>query len=271
MSKAGQRVCLFTIGGLMLTAASPASAADDVDGWQFRLALYGFLPDLHGETRFSGADQIDIKFKDLLKKTDAAFMGVADVHYNRVGAFVDVVYFDLGHSVDDTTRLKIGGGIPLPPGITADLSMDVKSWIVTMAAEYRVHRSEAAALDLFAGARMSQTKPTLKYAFSQDFGPFSGPFREGTLKSKTEDWDGVVGAKGRVNFGAKREWFILGYVDAGAGDSDLTWQFIAAGGRRFGKIDTIIGWRRLSYDYKSSSPVKKLIYSGPVLGASVSF
>lgn len=261
----------FTVGLLALALASPAVAADDAHGWQFRLAAYGFLPDLKGESRLSGAGEIDVKFKDLLKKTDAAFMGVADVHYNRVGAFVDVIYFNLGNKVRGTDKLKIGGGIPLPPGITADLSLDVKSWIVTGAAEYRLHYSHAGALDLFAGARMSSTKPTLKYAFSQQFGPFVGPFQAGTLKSKTEDWDGVVGAKGRVNFGRKNEWFLLGYIDAGTGDSDLTWQFIAAGGRRFGKIDTIIGWRRLSYDYKSSSPVKNLVYSGPVLGASVSF
>jgi hypothetical protein len=270
MAKVWHEYCRVVVGGLTLAAARPA-AAQEANPWRVRLALYGFLPDLHGESRFSGADEVDVKFKDLLKKTDVAFMGVADVHYNRVGAFVDVVYFDLGHKVDDTTKLKIGGGIPLPPGITADLSMDVKSWIVTTAAEYRVYSSDAAALDLFAGARMSETKPKLKYAFSQEFGPFVGPLREGTLKSKAKNWDGIVGAKGRVNFGKRNEWFLLGYVDAGTGDSDLTWQFIAAGGRRFGKVDTIIGWRRLSYDFKSNSPVTKLVYSGPVLGVSVTF
>ena len=257
--------------GLMLATAAPAAAADERDGWRMRVALYGFLPDLHGESRFSGADEIDVEFKDLLKKTELSFMGVAEVRRNRVGAFADVIYLDLGNKVRDTTRLNIGPGVPLPPGITADLSLDVKSWIVTMAAEYRVHRSDAASFDLFAGARMSQTKPKLKYAFSQDFGPFSGPFREGTLKSKTEDWDGIAGAKGRVNFGTKNEWFLLGYADAGTGDSKLTWQVFAAGGRRFGRVDTILGWRRLSYDYKSSSPIKNLVYSGPVLGASVGF
>ena len=271
MAKAWQIGCRFAVAALASAAASPALATDDPEGWQFRLAAYGFLPDLHGESRFSGADEIDVEFKDLLKKTEFSFMGVAEVRRNRVGAFADVIYFDLGNKVRDTTRLNIGPGVPLPPGITADLSLDVKSWIVTMAAEYRVHRSEAASFDLFAGARMSQTKPKLKYAFSQDFGPFSGPFREGTLKSKTEDWDGIAGAKGRVNFGERNEWFLLGYADAGTGDSKLTWQVFAAGGRRFGLVDTIVGWRRLSYDYKSSSPIKNLVYSGPVLGASVGF
>lgn len=165
--------------GLMLATAAPAAAADERDGWQMRVALYGFLPDLHGESRFSGADEIDVEFKDLLKKTEFSFMGVAEVRRNRVGAFADVIYFDLGNKVRDTTRLNIGPGVPLPPGITADLSLDVKSWIVTMAAEYRVHRSDAASFDLFAGARMSQTKPKLKYAFSQDFGPSADRFAKG--------------------------------------------------------------------------------------------
>ena len=271
MASTRQIGCHFTLAAIVLAAASPAAAADDPEGWQFRLAAYGFLPDLHGESRFNGADEIHVEFKDLLKKTEFSFMGVAEVRHNRVGAFVDVLYFDLGNKVRDTTRLNIGPGIPLPPGITADLSTDMKSWIVTMAAEYRLHRSEVVSIDLFAGARMSSTKPKLKYAFSQDFGPFSGPFREGTLKSKTEDWDGVAGAKGRANFGREREWFLLGYADVGTGDSDLTWQVFVGGGRRFGRVDTIVGWRRLSYEYPSSSPLKNLVYSGPVLGASVGF
>lgn len=271
MVKAWQKICRFAVAATALATASPALAGDDPEGWQFRLTAYGFLPDLHGESRFSGADEVHVEFKDLLKKTQFSFMGVAEARHNRVGAFVDVLYFDLGNKVRDTTKLNIGPGIPLPPGITADLSVDVKSWIVTVAAEYRVARSDTAALDLFAGARMSSTKPKLKYAFSQEFGPFVGPFREGTLKSKTEDWDGIVGAKGRANFGRKGEWFLLGYVDAGTGDSKLTWQIFAAGGRRFGPVDMIVGYRRLSYKYPSSSPLKNLVYSGPVLGASVSF
>ena len=130
-----------TLAGIALVPASPAAAGDEPKGWQFRLTAYGFLPDLHGKSRFAGADEIHVEFKDLLKKAQFSFMGVAEVRHNRVGAFVDGLYFDLGNEARDTTKLNIGPGIPLPPGITADLSIDVKSWIVTTAAEYRLHRS----------------------------------------------------------------------------------------------------------------------------------
>jgi hypothetical protein len=63
-------------------------------------------------------------------------------------------------------------------------------------------------LDVFAGARLLWLQPTLTYNFNVDVGPFVGPARVGSRSVTEKDWDAIVGLKGRVGFGANREWFI---------------------------------------------------------------
>jgi hypothetical protein len=185
----------------------------------------------------------------------------------------DIIYLNLGAKKSNTDRLLtgVGPGVPLPPGITADLKFDAKTWIVTMAASYRVIESNGGNLDLIAGARMNRNKARVGYAFSAPFGPFVGPLQQGSIAETVIVWDGIVGAKGRANFGWKREWFVLGYGDVGTGDSKRTWQIFVGGGRQFGRVDALIGWRKLSYRPGSDSKLQHLSYSGPMVGASVNF
>jgi hypothetical protein len=260
---------------LMLVAWPAAAAAQDKNGsdWSFRAASYVFMADIDGEQSFPAPDDIHVDFSDLIKKTDFSFMGSFEARYKKVGAFADVIYLDLGDKKSDTDRLGTGAGpgVPLPSGITADVKLDVKSWIVTMGAFYTAVQSDSANLDLFAGARMTRTKARVDYAFSDPFGPFTGPAQEGSIGGTTEDWDGIVGTKGRVNFGRNKEWFAVGYGDIGTGDSKRTWQLFVGAGRRFGRFDALIGWRKIAYRYKSDSPIEGMSYSGPLIGTSLSF
>jgi hypothetical protein len=253
--------------------SSPAAAKDSANDWHFRTAAYVFMPDIDGKQSFPAPQDIHVDFSDLLKRTEFSFMGVFEARYQRVGAFADIIYLDLGDEKNDTDRLLtgFGGGVPLPPGITADLKFDAKTWIVTMGGFYRAIDSEGGSLDILAGARMNRNKARLGYAFSAPFGPFQGPLQQGSLGDTTTIWDAIIGTKGRVNFGRKREWFALGYADIGKGDSKRTWQVFVGGGRRFGRVDTLIGWRKLSYRPKSDSQLERISYSGPLIGASVGF
>jgi len=53
--------------------------------------------------------------------------------------------------------------------------------------------------------------------------------RVDALGARAEDsgsnWDAIVGARGAVDLTEK--WHLFGYLDIGAGDSDLTWQAMA--------------------------------------------
>ena len=261
--------CAFAAALLPTSAAAQDTASD----WHFRAATYVFMPDIKGSQSFPAPQDIHVDFSDLLKRTEFAFMGVYEARYRRTGAVVDIIYLNLGASKSGTDRLGtgLGEGIPLPPGITADLKFDAKTWIVTMAGFYRVIDDESGNLDLIAGARMNRNKARLGYAFSAPFGPFQGPLQQGSIGETTTVWDAIVGAKGRASFGAKREWFVLGYGDIGTGDSRRTWQVFVGGGRRFGRIEALAGWRKLNYRPASDSKLERISYSGPMIGASIAF
>src|SRR5262245_57477213 len=118
----------------LLLGVTAAQAADD--DWQFRASLYGYIPDIGGDTNFpAGGTEIDIAADDLIDNAKLVGMASFEAQRGRWGAFVDVIYMDIGDSVNDSTSLG-QGAIALPPGITADASRDIKSWVVTAAANY---------------------------------------------------------------------------------------------------------------------------------------
>ena len=261
---------LITLGAALLSTtmfATPAAAED----WQFRASLYGYFPDISSNVAFQGADEINVSAQDLIDHTDNIFMGSFEAQRGRFGVFADVIYINLGNSITDSTSIAVGGGTPLPPGITADASLNVDAWVWTLAGTYRIYEGANATIDLFGGARLLNVDADLAYEFSSDFGPFSGPARAGATSTELENWDAVVGVKGRNTFGANQRWFVTYYADVGAGDSDLTWQAFVGGGRSIGRFDIVAGWRHLEYEFPSSSRIEDLTFDGPLVGASFNF
>ena len=126
-------------------------------------------------------------------------------------------------------------------------------------------------VDVLAGARLLDLKQTLTYNFSADVGPIVGPGRSGTSEANVSYWDGVVGTKGRFNFGNDRQWFVPFYADVGTGQSDLTWQVFGGLGYSFSWGQVLAGWRYLDYKFKSSSPKQDLDFNGPMLGVALSW
>ncbi|HWA01609.1 MAG TPA: hypothetical protein VG841_14975 [Caulobacterales bacterium] len=261
------------LGALLCsTFLSGAAHAEEASGdWRFRGSLYGYFPDLSSTASLpTGASDIDVEAGDLIDHTDAAFMGLFEVQHGRFGVFADYLYYRIGNSVTDATQVSVGGGMPLPPGVTVDGELQVKMWVFTLAGTYRAFESDSTAIDVFAGARVLQLDTNFDYAFNTDFGPFSGPARTGSTGASSDNVDAIIGAKGRTNFGADRQWFVTYYGDVGAGDSDLTWQAFAGAGRSFGNVDVTVGYRHLDYDF-SDSRIQDISFDGPVVGASVNW
>ena len=246
-------------------AAAAQTASED---WDFRATLYLFYSSIGGDIRLpTGAGaEIDLSQDDLVDHLKFTGMVAFELQRGRWGGFADAIYLDIGDSKSDTGMLAIGGGTPLPPGITADVSLDTKAWVVTLAGNYRVLSSDATKLDFIAGARLLDIDTTFNYAFNTDFGPFSGPARTGGAETKFSNWDAVVGLKGELKFGADRTWFARYYADVGTGDSDLTWQAIAGVGYAFGQSEVVLAWRYLDYEFASDDQVENLEFNGPALG-----
>jgi hypothetical protein len=252
--------------------ASAAVSQEASEDWTFRASVYGYFPDLASKAQLPvGSTEINVDAGDLLDHTDAAFMGVIEAQRGRLGAFADLMHFNLGNSITGSRQVSVGGGTPLPPGVTVDGSLDIKMWALTVAGNYRAHESPRAVVDVFAGARMLKVDADLDYAFNPGFGPFAGPASAGSVGASKEVWDAVAGVKGRVTFGADGQWFAHYYADVGGGDSKLTWQAFLGAGRRFGRYEVTAGWRRLDYDFDSKSRIRDLTFEGPVLGVSVNW
>jgi len=261
------RVAAAFLVGLLVS--QPATAQWHADEWQFRAIIYGYFPDIGGTTTFPAGSgtSINVDADTIISNLKFTFMGSIEAQKGRWGAFTDILYLDVGGSKSDTRDLTIGG-VELPAGVTANASLDIKGTVWTLAGSYRVLATPEATFDVFAGARLLSIKQRLGWAFSGNVGPVAGPGREGDSEVKLDNWDGIVGVKGRLGFGARHEWFVPYYVDVGTGDSDLTWQAIAGIGYAFSWGEVIAAWRYLDYDFKSGRKIESVNLNGPAIGVA---
>lgn len=256
------------ICALMPSVALAQPPADRNDGWQMRAAIYAYTPNIGGTARAAapGIGNLDISANNLIDNTDLAFMGAFEAQNRRWGMFADAIYMDVGNSVSGSTTIA-QGNVALPPGLTADASLDVRATVLTLAANRRLHETERSTFDVFAGARGIRATSALSASLLSPLGPVAA------VAGSTEQtgWDAIVGVKGKVNFGDRARWFVPYYVDIGAGDSDRTTQAATGIGYSFGWGEVFGTYRYLDYDFKSGSLLSDLDMSGPAVGVSFRF
>lgn len=254
---------LFSVCSLV---PGTATAQTRPDAWQFRAMIYGYFPELGGSTTFPAGtgSSISVDADTIIDNLKFVFMGTLEAQRGPWGAFTDIIYIDIGGSRSDTRNLTVGG-VQLPAGVTTSAQLDVKGWVWTLAGNYRVMSTPEATFDVFAGARMLDAEEKFGWEFSANV---SGVGRQGSSEAELQNWDGIVGVKGRLNFGARREWFVPYYLDVGTGESDLTWQAMAGIGYAFGWGEVVGGWRYLDYEFKSGKKIEDLNFSGPMVGVA---
>lgn len=252
-----------------LPAVADAQSMDDK--WQFQAIIYGYLPDIGGKTSFperNGTSSININVDQILSNLNFTFMGTFEARKGRWGMFTDLIYLDVSGDKSNARNFTIGGR-DIPASLNANLDLNVKGTVWTIAGEYSVVSDPSTVFDVLAGARLLDMKQTLSYGFNADIGPYVGPARSGSSSVNLSYWDAIVGVKGRFAFGANREWFIPYYADVGTGQSDLTWQVFGGVGYTFSKWGSVLaGWRYLDYNFKSSSPVESVNFNGPMIGVA---
>jgi hypothetical protein len=270
--KSHMKIAQSMIAAMMIagvTLASPGLHAEDISNdWQFSATVYGWFPDIGGHTRFaSGGGTIDVDIGTILDHLKMTAQGSFEVHKGHWGAFTDLVYLDVGEAGTQTRNLEINGQ-PLPASVTAAIDFDLKSVFWTLAGSYRVAAGDRATLDVLLGARLASFKPSIEWQFSGNFGPVTPPPLTGSRQESVEQWDAIVGVRGRVAFGADNRWSVPYHFDAGTGDSDLTWQAMAGIACEFGWGDLAIAWRYLDYDAGPDGPIADMNFSGPAIGAN---
>lgn len=248
-----------------------ASAQTSEDRWQSAATLYLWLPGIGGRTEFpsgAGGPTININAKDVLSKLDMAFMGTVESRRGRWGGLVDWVYSDLGGDESRTRELTIAG-VPLPVGVSADLGLQVKTNVLTLAGTYVLTESPTNVTALVGGVRMLDSDQTLRWTIGGT-GPV-GVGRSGLVEAGMTNWDAIVGVRGRARVEAGSRWFVPYYLDIGTGASRQTWQAVLGVGYAFEFGDVGLVWRYLDYTFKPSEPLQTLTFNGLALGVAFRF
>jgi len=250
------------------TAACAQSVATDDGKWHGAVILYGYFPTIGGKTTFpvpEGSPGISVDARQIIENLKGTFMGTLDLHNGRWGVFTDLLYLNVGGSKAQSRDFRLGQ-VGIPASVTADLDLDLKGTIWTIAGEYRFVQDSAVTVDGVAGARYFGIKPKLSWNFNGDLGPLPLPGRGGSAEVTQNQWDGIAGIKGQYRFGANREWSLPFYADVGTGQSDVTWQVAGGIGYAFSWGDVLAMWRYLDYKFKSDQPIEDMNFNGPMVG-----
>ena len=263
--------CVLTAVATVATVAPAVSRAETPDEWQFNATIYGWLPSIGMDTSFpEGGTSVDVTASDILDALNFTFMGAAGAQKGKWGLWTDVIYLDLGASTKKTRDLTVGGG-DLPVGVTGKAELNITGWVWTTVGTYRVVDHPNYQMDVLAGARMLNLSSDLKWSLAGDLG--DPPIIDASGRSDVSDtlWDGIVGFRGRAEFGEDKKWFMPYYFDIGTGDSDLTWQAIGGVGYSFGWGDLLGVWRYMDYEMSSKDPIQQADFNGPAIGATFHF
>ena len=249
--------------------AQPVIAQSAEPPWQFSATLYLFVPTFDATSSFplSGSgDHFVLNSHSILDHLKLAFMGTFDVHHERWGFFVDTMYADLGAGKSKYHNGTIGG-TQLPVTASADVNLDLKSWLVTAAGEYRFVSAQDRDFDYLVGVRYLDITMRFKYSFSGSIGSLPPAARSGGSETSDHNLDGIVGIKGQFRFGSDYSWTVPVYFDVGTGASRLTWQGAGGVGYRF-PWGEVLGLYRIIYYDLGASHIEDLTIRGPMIGAT---
>ena len=260
---------VLMIAFLLSTAALAQEPASQDESWQFGISIYGWFPNIAGQTAFTqpgGGSDFEIDIDDILKNLEFTMMGMVEVQKGRWGFLTDLIYMDAKDSENGTRKATIGRR-ELPAGAAADIDLDLKSWIWTLAGTYRVIDQYGLTLNVLAGARYLDIEQDVDWDITGNVGSIPVTDRTGSAKESLTNWDALVGARGRYAFGTQKTWFVPYHFDIGTGDSDLTWQGIIGLGYAFRWCEVEAVWRYLYYDL-SGKAIDDVSFSGPAAGVT---
>jgi hypothetical protein len=239
------------------------------DAWQYGATLYVWLPDIGGKTTFPAGtgSNISVDASQIIDSLKFTFMGTFEARKGRWGMFTDVVYLDVGASKSQTRDLIVDGH-PLPAGITADATFDLKGLVWTLAGTYNLMKDPGVTMDVLAGARLIDIKKTLDWQFSADLGPGIVSCAHGTSEVKAPRPTASSASRGGSTSATTANGSCLITSTSAPGQTDLTWQAVGGLGYAFKWGELFAVWRYLDYDFKSSSRIEEVNFNGPALGVA---
>lgn len=222
-----------------------------VDQWAFGAEAYLWGASVGGKT--VTGDKLDVAFSDIVKDLDFGLMGSFVATKDKWTAFADLIYLDVTDDFSSTANIV---GQPELLRVDAEL----KGFVTTLGGAYNFYSTDCTILNVLLGARYE----SLDLDLALDLGPVTANFSD-----TGHTLDGVVGMRGKSDFGER--WYFTYYADIGTGESDLTWQGLVAVNYRFQKLDAVIGYRYLDWEFDGSNLLDRLDLGGPFAGVKFRF
>ncbi len=246
-----------TSGGAHL---SREDAAEDSDGWTYRLAPYVWVTAIDGETGVKGVSaDVSLSMNDVLDHLDGGIMLTFDARHGRFSINTDFIW------------AKLTDSSPTPRQIVfTDAEFDLSEILWTETLGYTVISEDRASLDLLAGMRLAYIDVDLD--LNGAMLP-SGAGVESRNFSEDETWvDPIIGARTRIQI--VDAWFVnfMGDIGGFGANSTLTWQAVSLLCYEISPTSMFaVGYRALGYDHDRNGFKYDLTMHGPVLGGELRF
>jgi opacity protein-like surface antigen len=229
MHRAGAFIATRQVAGIVAAFASLSAAAQvapSQDAWQFEIIPYLWAPGISSDLRLGPlpGSSSHVSSTGVLGALDFGAMGTLEARRGPWGALLDMQYVKLGVSRQGVLGAPLG------------LDVDYTQQIYTLAGLYRVIDSRVT-VDLLAGGRYVNARTEI------DLAPhLPGPRREDSV----DWWNGIVGA--RVIAPIDDKWSLMGYLDAGWGNSTSSWEAIAGASYQYSpSVSFKFGYRYLRF------------------------
>jgi len=272
-----------TLAPLLLLAPLHAMAQVAAEKWTFSLMPYLWLPSVDGTLRYGppaaggASPNVSVDADTLLGALDMALMLSGEARKGRWLVATDVIYLDLSSDTSAVRSIDFNTGSG-PVNISntaldAGTQTNLKGTVWTLVGGYAAVQDPRATLDVIGGFRYFGLKATSNWQLSA---MVTGPggaqtfARTGSVTKSDDLWDAIVGVKGRVKLG-DGNWFMPYYLDAGAGDSTLTWQGVLGVGHAFKWGEVLLAYRYLSYEQGGNKLIEDLSFGGFGLGVNFRF
>jgi hypothetical protein len=220
---------------------------------------------------------VDVDADTLLGALDLAFMLSAEARKDRWLIATDVIDLRLSSDNSGITSIDFNPGSGpvnvLNTAFDTGTQTRLEGTVWTLVGGYAAVQDPHVTLDVIGGLRYFGLKATSNWQLSATVtGPAGAQAftRTGSVTKAEDLWDAIVGIRGRVKLG-EGNWFTPYYLDAGTGDSKLTWQGVLGVGHAFKWGDIIFAYRYLSYEQGGNRLVQELTFGGFGLGANFRF
>ena len=222
--------------------------------WELTPYLWGSDVSLDATVNDSLVASTTVDVSDLVDKLDIGGLIHFEGHRGRAGFFLEANYYEFS---DDKTILNFP---PITDGTVVHSELDLL--IGEAGGLYKIV-GEDGRLDVLFGVRVFDTGLDLDF----DSDPMLG--RDETIL------DGFVGLRHRSELSERWTWW--GRIDAGTGDTELSWQAILGVGFKLGRSKQnalVLAYRHLAFEFEGGSTGiigVDLELSGPLLGFRFGF